>query len=233
VRRQTRESAIKGLGLASVAAVGMLILAFVGAYELITVGTFGYYFDKLETGVTLTGFAVLAASVCINVGSPPPALSRGRRSVAVLVAVLAVVGALQVQGVQGFEYLYKARLLTSEPAAEAQRLLDAAALAQTKPFGSTVYVAAMPEDPVAQLAEHWFSALSISYTSSEDQIANRFRYLMNPWDGMDLDEASMVTLALLAEDPTRYVIVAPEVVTSLRESLPEEIRSRVITWGQP
>jgi len=245
VRNQSRESATKGLALTATAAAAALTLLAVAAYYLATAGALGHYFNKLEDGIPLVALVILAASVGLHIGTSPPARGRGRTVVAIIVTIVAVVGALQIQGIEGWRYHNKAERLAPQPTAEAQRLLDAAALAETRPFGSTFYIAAMPDDlggevkenqgghtQVMASAERWFCALSVSYTSFEEHVYSHLHELGSGTEALSLDDAAAVTLSLLTEDPERTAIVAPQVVNALRDLLPEEFRSRVITWDE-
>ena len=243
VRRQHSESAAKGIMLAAIPGTGLLLSGLLAAYQLVKAGEFSYYFYKLAAGVTLISIVALVASVAIHIGPPPPRRSRARWSVATIAAIVATLAALQLFGfagparlvsvlpgldlAPGVQYRADAMVLTRGSAAAAQRLLRAAAIAQTRPFASTVYVAAMPGDPYPLLADFWQRALSLTWSNGSNAV-NPTLAGISAYDGVN--QAAEVSQKLLEEAPHRAVVVAPEIADKIRRRLPVELRSRVITW---
>ena len=227
VRGRDTESAMKGLLLAALPAAGLLMLGLLAAYQLTTAGELSYYFGKLALGVTLIFVVALAAGAALQVGPPPPRRTSARRSAAVIAAIAATFAAFQLFGYAGLSYRTHAKVLTGTPTSESQRLLHAAAIGKTRPFASTVYVAAMAGDPVPLLADSWQRALSTTWSERSD-LANPTLESITAYDSVQ--QAADVARQLLEDDPQRAVVVAPEIANDVRGLLPAELRSRVLTW---
>jgi hypothetical protein len=221
---QTRESLWRGISLVGVSVMGFALVGLVGVYVRVTAADALYYFDKVLVGVSLVSVVVLAASVEMLAGALPTVSGRGRRSIAGLASVVALVAALQVFGLQGLEYRATARELVDAPVPAAERILRAAELSGSRPFGSTVYLAAMPGDPAPKLAYQWNRALSVMWTYGSGVRAEF------PKRDMSVERAAEWVQAQLISAPQRTVIVAPEIADSVRSLVPEELRGRVISW---
>ncbi len=224
VLAKTRDSLLRSLGPIGVSVTGFVLVGLVGVYVRVTAADALYYFDKLLVGVSLISVVVLAASVDILAGSLPTVRGRARRCIAVLASVVALVAGLQVFGLQGLEYRATARELVDAPTPAAERILRAAELSESRPFGSTIYLAAMPGDPPPKLAYQWNKALSDMWTYGSGVRAEF------PKKDMSVEQAAEWVQAQLISTPQRAVIVAPEIVGPVRSLVPEELRSRVITW---
>jgi hypothetical protein len=237
VRRENAELAVKGASLGAVCVIGFLVLGLVGVYQYATIGQVSYYFDKLAIGTGLISVPVLVASLGLHVEPPRPSWSRLRTCLAVVASVLAALAALQVFTPSGLGYRAAAmeRIGVSSPSG--LRLLRAAELSESRPFGSTVYLAALPGDagdlPVSQgalIGYYWQVALSGMWTSDSRDVTDILIRLPAS-DILTADMAADTTQKLLEASPRRTIIVAPEIVEPIRAALPVGLRGRVITWG--
>jgi hypothetical protein len=224
---QTRESLLKGVSLAGVSVTGLAIVGLVGVYVYTTAADALYYFDKVMVGVSLVCVVVLASSMDILVGELPTVRGRARRSAAMVASLLALAAALQSFGLGVLEYRSGAEGLVSAPVPASERILRAAELSESRPFGSTIYLAAMPGDPSPKLAYQWNRALSVMWTYGSS-VQSDF-----PGQGMSVEQAAEWVQAQLVAAPLRTVIVAPEIADSVRSLVAEELRSRVVTWTKP
>lgn len=240
-RAQDRETALRGVALTAIPAGGLLLLISLAAYQLATAGELSYYVGKVAVGVTLISVVVLATGIAIGIRPALPQQNIARRSAAAAASIVATVAVLQVFGYVGpllriagldlapaVRYRADARILTSGPSSEASRLLQAAAIAKSRPFASTAYVAAMTGDPIPLLADQWQRALSLNWSRQSDAV----NIVLAPVgsDYKDVSQAADVTRALLSQSPSRAVVVAPELAAEIRKRLPPDLRSRVITW---
>jgi hypothetical protein len=244
VRGQHFEPAMKGLMLATIPGAGLVFLGLLAGFQLEKSGDLSYYFYKFAAGVTLISVVSLAASVAIHVGPPPPHLSRTGKSAATVAAIAATLAALQVFGfvgparlasilpgidlAPGVQYRAGAVMLTRNSASAAQRLLNAVAVADRRPFASTVYVAAMPGDPDPLLADFWQRGLSSTWSSGSNAVNSTLLSVGTAYAGVS--QGADVTRKLLEEDPHRDVVVAPQIENQIRARLPVGLRSRVTTW---
>ncbi len=238
VRSRSRESALRGVGIAAVPAVGFLLLGLLGLYQLVVMGTVSYYFDKLVMGASLICVPVLAAGVDANLGaSASPVRGRLRKSAALVASVLAAVAALQLFGLSGLDYRLRAQELLSAPQPVGERILRASELAASRPFGTSVYLAAMPDDPRAGLNYYYQLSLSLMWTKGAGELTSILNAADesdgNKYDGLDVEGAAQAAIKLLGGDSGLSVIVAPEVADQVRELLPADLRSRVIAWEMP
>ena len=237
VRKTTPESARKGLSLAAVCVTGLVCLGLVAAYQYATIGQVSYYFDKLAIGVGLVSAPVLVASLGLHVEPPRPSRGRLRSSLAVVASTLAALAALQLFSLPGLTYRSAAKELIGVSPPAGQRVFRAAELSESMPFGSTVYLAVMPGDAGdysvsmgALIGYYWQIALSRMWTSDSRGVTEVLLRLPAS-DTLAADAAAVAAQALLEADRQRTIIVAPEVVDSIRAALPAELRGRVITWG--
>jgi hypothetical protein len=230
VRRETPESAMKGVGLAVIAVTGLLSLGLVVVYQYATIGRVSYYFDKLVVGIGLISVPVLAAGLGMLLEPPPSPRSRLRGCLAVVASALAALAALQLFTAAGVAYRSGAKELMRVPPPADQRVFQAAALSESMPFGSTVYIAAMPGDGGPVLTYYWQVALSKMWTVDANSVAGVLaRYPAS--ESLTAERAAEAAQVLLEADRRRTIIVAPEIVDSIRAAMPAELRGRVITWG--
>jgi hypothetical protein len=242
VRNRSRESAARGAGLAAVPVVAFLLMLAVAAYQLAVVHTVSYYFDKLVLGVGLICVPIVAAGVAVNLG-PSPSLrgSRLRRSAALLASTSAALAALMLFGLSGLEYRLKAGQVFDAPAPVGERILGAAEVSLSRPFGESVYLGAMPGDPRASLSYYYQLSLSLMWTKKAGGRGSEVLSVLddadksdgNRYDGLNLYGAVQAANTLLEANADCTVIVAPEIADSVRGLLPAELRSRVLTWGSP
>jgi hypothetical protein len=223
-RRLDPESGTKGACLVAISATGFLLVGILGVYLYATVGQVSYYFDKLVIGVGLVSAAVLVAGVDLHVGNPPLIRGRVRRSAAILASILATLAALQVFGLAGVNFRAESDELIHSRVPAAERVLQAAELAESRPFGSTVYLAAMPGDTSLILAHQWQRALSVMWNYGSGPLFD------NAGGKLSADRVAELVQPFLRVSPQRTAIVAPEILDSVRAAMPVELRSRVITW---
>ncbi len=238
IRNQSRESASKGISLAAVPAMGFVSLGLLGFYQLAVMGTVSYYFDKLVMGASLICVPVLAAGVAVNLDpSPSPVNGRLRKSAALLASALAALAALHLFGFSGLDYRDRANQIFNAPAPVGERMLRAAELSASRPFGKTVYLAAMPGDPRAGLNYYYQIGLSLMWTADSNEVNEVLNAADesdgSKYDGLDVDGAAQAARTLLEADAERSVVVAPEVAGPVRGLLPAGLRNRVITWEIP
>jgi hypothetical protein len=244
VRGRGSESALKGLMLAAVPGAGLLLLGLLAAYQLLTAGELSYYFGKLAIAVTLISVVALAAGVALHVGPPSSRRGRSRRLVATTASVVATLAVLQLFGyvgpgrllqlmpgldvAQGLQYRANAMALREADASASRRLLQATAIARSRPFATTTYVAAVPGDTNPTLSEFWKRALSLTWSSRTSAVVDILQSVGVLYAGVD--QAAEVTGKLLEEAPQGTVVVAPEIADEVRSLLPVGLRDRVITW---
>ncbi len=227
VRRETRDSAKKGLSLSAISATAFVMALLLGVYSYAVAGRLSYYFDKLLIGASLVCVAALVASIDLHVGAPQAPHGRMRKYVAVVASILAVVSALQVFGSGGLRARSRLVELTRYSAPATERILRAAETSESRPFGSAVYLALVPGDPPPILAHQWQRSLSLMWSVGSDVESGY------PGSGVTVEQATEWTRTLLLETPDRTVIVAPEMAGAIRALLPSEMSSRVITWAAP
>lgn len=233
LRKQTSGSVvIKGLSPAAVPLVGVLLAGGVALDQLVTMHQVSYYFDKLAAGIGLISVAALAAVVDFYFAAETPVETRSRKYVAVLASVLAAVAALQLFGLAGISYRDSAKGLIRSHAPATERVLQAVALTESRPFGATVYLAAMPDDRSSVLTYYWAVGPSRMWTSDTDNVANFLNGIAGASHGpLTIQQAADAARTLLADAPDRCILVAPEVLGPVRNLLAADLRSRVITWG--
>lgn len=244
-RAQDLETALRGVALTAIPGSGLLLLISLAAYQLATAGELSYYVGKVATGITLISVVVLATGIAVGIRPALPRQSVARRSAAAAASIVATVAVFQLFGyvgpllpkgplfagldvAPGVQYRADARVLTSGPSSEASRLLQAAAIAESRPFASTVYVAAMTGDADPFRADLWKRALSLNWSSQLDEADAEPLASLPGYK--DVSQAADVTRALLSQSSLRAVVVAPELAAEIRKRLPPDLRSRVITW---
>jgi hypothetical protein len=240
VRNRSRESAARGASLAAVPVVAFLLMLAVAAYQLIVMHTVSYYFDKLVLGVGVICVPIVAAGVAVNLG-PSSSLSGGRlrRSAALLASTSASLAALMLFGLSGLEYRLKANQVFEAPAPVGERIVRAAEVSLSRPFGESVYLAAMPGDPRAGLCYYYQLSLSLMWTKKAEgngvtrALDDADQSDGDRYNGLNLNGAVQAAHVLLEAEADRTVIVAPEIAGAVRELLPAELRSRVLTWDSP
>jgi hypothetical protein len=80
------------------------------------------------------------------------------------------------------------------------------------------------------LTYYWQVALSKMWTVDANSVAGVLaRYPAS--ESLTAERAAEAAQVLLEADRRRTIIVAPEIVDSIRAAMPAELRGRVITWG--
>jgi len=234
VRNNSRESAQRGLALAVVPSVGLMSMGAIGAYQLAKIGAVSYYFDKLLIGVALVSVPVLVAAIAAHLGESVRLEGKVRKVAAVVGSLLATVSALFVFGLSGLDYRLKAEQALSAPSTMGERVLHAVEFSLSRPFNKTVYVAAVSGDPRAGLCHYYQVSLGLTWTDATRELTGVLGqaddFDGNRHNSLDIEGAAQAAIDLLTADPEMAVVVAPEVLEPVRALLPEEIRSRVLTW---
>jgi hypothetical protein len=125
-------------------------------------------------------------------------------------------------------YRDSAKVLTGGTSGEAMRLLSAANLGASRPFGTTVYLATVPGDPVPALADQWLLALSQQWSVKSGQPPNELARWGPQFE--TFSKAADATRTILRQDPALSVVVAPEALASIRRQLPDDLQARIISW---
>lgn len=229
VRSQGAEYKVRGIGLAAISTLGLLALIILGAYQLIKMGSLSYFFDKTVWGVNLISVVVLAAGLALHVDHLPHRRRPRLRAVAVVATIAATVASLQLFGWAGIDYRNWANEQMTDPLSAGRRVLEAANVAESQPFASTVYIAGMPGDPSPRLADAYVRGL-VLMKSNTTYNRNTALRAVDFADGVDIDEATTAAQALLEQETDLTVVVAPELLDDIRARLPAELSDRVLTW---
>jgi hypothetical protein len=219
-----------------------LLLAAMGGRQLLLSGELTYYFAKLASGAGLVGFGVLAVVVSSVRIDAARLRSRRRTVLNVVASALATLAALQAFGyvgpsfadaiaekAPGMQYRSDALILTSGESPEALRLLAAADVAEERPFGSTIYLAALHGDPLMRLANQWH--LSLNGRWSDD--AEKHGVLVDTQamaEAVGDDDLAPIVQEILTDEPEVSIIVPPELRDTFASELPAALRERVVTW---
>ena len=227
--------------LAIVAIAAALILVALGYKQLTTAHALLYYFAKLATGTLLVLSALVVPMIVVGMARRHIPVRFGRKLVT---SGLLAVAAIQLFGyvgptfagavpgeADGLHYWSAARTVLSHRTPEAARLLQASSLARHASFGKTVYVAAMPGDPLPHLANQWHLSLSGTWSMSSDRLS---KYLDDPdyAGGFATGEVARPVENILKNEPSIQIIVAPQVLEKLERVLPRSERDRVISWNE-
>lgn len=233
-RRPLASSAAgRGIAVAGVAVVGTLALVAIGLPQLLQTGRLLYYFGKLASGTLLVSVVVLVVLVAV--------LSRRaatpRLPVAARIAVLILGSALAVQSfgyvgpaialasmeqAPALTYRAAARVVGSGVSPEADRLLRAAEVSRAHPEATTLYYAAMENDPIRHLADQWHLALAHNWTADTDAPSSLL-------DRFASDDPLADLTGILGANDTILVIVAPELLP-VTDTLPADYRARILSW---
>jgi len=224
VRKQSSGASERGIALAAVPGIGFALLGAMSIYLHATGGDVSYYFDKLLVGAGLVSVVVIVTAAELHVGPPVSQGGWVRRIAATLASLLAVAGVLFIFGTDGLRDRNQAGELKRQRVPAVERILDSVAVSESRPFGSTVYLAAVPEDPFPLLAYYWNRALTGMWTHGAGVDAEF------PREVKTAEQAAEWVSAVLGADQERFVIVAPEIATGVRSLLPDGYAQRVLSW---
>lgn len=226
-------------GLLAGVLTGVVMVVGLATYQLLSAGALSYYFGKLVTGISLVSVAVVAVAVDRRLLVAPPGPRAGRLATAAM-AVVGTVAAFQVYGYVGpqpstplsgsaplVSYRDGARVLMAGPSGEAQHLLSAAAVISDRPFGETVYIAALPGDPLPALADQWAHALSLDWTTRS---APQFTTVNDGGELTGPRQVARLVTDLVERFPACDVVMAPELGDKVRPLLAPRLRARVLGW---
>jgi hypothetical protein len=227
--------------LSAVTVVSALMLAVLGARQITTAHALLYYFGKLATGSVL----ILLVVLCLMISAFPnwqiSTLGR-RRSIATIASALITVAAIQSFGyvgptfgsaipmpADGLHYWSDARTVLNSNTPEASRLEHAADVARGQPFGTTIYLAGMPGDPLLRLANQWHLSLAGQWSTRAENLGV---YLDSKQVTNDASAGRFGDAAswLLNRNKRVRVVVAPLLFDEIVPSLDPAVRSRLLTW---
>ena len=119
-----------------------------------------------------------------------------------------------------------ARLLSVKPNPTGERLL-AAVHVQERDLNRQVVFLPYPPDARTDLmnAELWYLALTGTYTDHRFQVVFSLRDV-----GTTAEAAAACASAILREDPTKLIVVGPDVLNSVRKAMKPMYRDQIVGW---
>ena len=232
------------LGIAPLLALLMLVV--LGVRQIQSSNALLYYFGKLASGtllVSLVIFVILLSFVLPHASHGSWLRGKGIGRVGALsVSVLLTLAALQPFGyvgptiggrisgeADGLHYRAAARVVAASDTAEEARLVEASRIASQEPFGLTIYLAALQGDPLLHLANQWHLALSNTWSEKAEKLSSYLDTAAMA-DAVQSEKLGPQVSRILEDEPSVNVIVAPEVYRTTVDDVPEEFRSRLLTW---
>lgn len=223
-----------------VVAIGLLL--YIGVRQVQESGTLLYFFTKLASGVMLACviLIVIVISALLSHRVARPALG-GRVATAAL-ASLATIATLQsfgyvgpsfggviVEQAAGIKYRSDSQIIMSTESPEANRLLSAAEIAKTQPFGETLYLGTLDGDVLPELGSQWHMSLAGTW-SLKSELLTKYLSSEPMLDAIAAGDLAPGVQYILESDPVLKIIVAPENYTAIETELPSALRERVLTW---
>lgn len=241
---RTVSLALRSAMLGLVPAVGLAMLVGLGWIQLQQAGTLSYYFSKLATGALLIALISLVIEIAALMRRPRRDL-RGwpGRILTTFAGVALAIASMQFFGYVGPGFgttvpeqsaglTYRAAALSviaSPQSPEAENMISAANVAQQQDFGSTLYIATQPGDPLARLANQWHLALAGTWSYR----AESYGALVDSTefgDQLAAGELGDAVSDILEENPDLSVIVAPATYDLVRQSVPADYQQRLLSW---
>jgi hypothetical protein len=117
----------------------------------------------------------------------------------------------------------------SMESSEANRLLSAAEIARTQPFGETLYLGTLSGDVIPELGNQWHMSLAGTWSAKSDLLT---KYLSSEpmVAAIAAGNVSPGVQYILESHDNFKVIVAPESYAALKSELPTALRERILTW---
>ena len=227
-------TALRTAALAPLPIGGAIIAIAIAVLQVRATATISYYFWKFATGLELVCLVVIAAAVAELVSARPHGSSTRRsRIIAATSSALLVFVASQTFGYLGRTFLRSgasqeaaAWRHATGPNPTGERLL-AALHVQEREMNRQVFFLAYPEDVRTEplLAAQWYMALTGTYTDQRAQVVGTApKSIRSP------QLAAEYATGILREDPTRLIVVGPEVLDTVRMAIDPAFRDQIVSW---
>ena len=235
------DAAVRAAALILVPVVGTLVAGFIVYLQLRAASVVGCYLWKYVIGLEFACLVVASAAAANLAGRiPPVASSRWPRAAVAMASALGVVAASQAFGYAG-PSLARFGVWQGEPTTQTresllsqgavplptgERLL-AALTVQEQDLTRVVVFLPYPHDDRAHpiSAEQWYQSLTGTWTDQRAQLAGSVASV-----GTTPDEAAACATAILGQDPSRAIVVGPDVVADIRERVDPALRAQILTW---
>lgn len=234
--RRSRTAWLRAAVVASVPLLALAMLAVIGLQQVRSTGHVSYYFEKLAAATVLVGLVTIPVGAVYAFGA-----ARRRTRVLWWVAAVAATGVV----VQAFGYVgptassinsaiapglhYRADASALMGVSEESMRMIRASDVSRQHGGRTIYLAVLPADPLPRLADQWHLSLGGVWTHATDRPGALLDVagLASP-DARDKLPARVA--AMLEAEPSFSVVVAPDLYMEIRDGVPAQYRSRVLTW---
>jgi hypothetical protein len=234
-------AAVRTATLVLVPIVGIAVAGFIVHLQLRASSVVGYYLWKYVVALELACLVLASAAAAnLTVALPQIKISRMSRGAVAIASALGVVAASQAFGYAGPSLAgfgvwqgepttqTRESLLTQSavPNPTGERLL-AALHVQEQDLTRFVIFLPYPQDnrthPI--LAAQWYQSLTGTWTDQRARLAGSPACV-----GTTADEAAACATAILSEDPTRLIVVGPDVVVDIQERVGPALRGQIIAW---
>lgn len=227
-----RRSDVRVVAMAAVALIAVAVAGGIAALQLRAGLVLGYYFWKYAIG--MAAFSIVLAALAVARLVPPRV--HHASPVAWAGALVIGLGATQIYGVT----VVQPDASWASPALEARSRL-ARAVASPAPFAASLW-AAVESDPAPggrhvlllpaevtgvhpATAGQWYNAVTGRWT---DEANEELLKLLVPMT--TVAERAGVAADVLTADPEAVVVVLPTDHAPVAELLPEELRTRLVSW---